>query len=132
MPKTPNLGLELTTLASTKFKAWRESVNGEGEGPLRSNAQIIDAFAGAIYGLSGQVVLLATNWTDNDYTLQLAQLGANDAVFFTPATADDRTALENANITLSTDNSVVTFMAEAAPTTDVTIDYFISRGRANE
>jgi hypothetical protein len=53
MPKTTNLGLELTTDDSVKFKDWREAINGVGEGENKSNMQIIDEFAGQIKGMLG-------------------------------------------------------------------------------
>lgn len=48
MPKTTNLGLELTDDNSTKFKNWREAINGVGEGENKSNMQLIDEFAGEV------------------------------------------------------------------------------------
>lgn len=46
MSKTTNLGLELTTNSSTLFSQWRETINGQLTGTDKSNAQIIDEFAG--------------------------------------------------------------------------------------
>ncbi len=50
MPKTTNLGLELTTDDTTKFKDFREAMNGEGDGieKSKSNMQIIDEAIGDI------------------------------------------------------------------------------------
>ena len=132
MPKTPNLGLELTTLATTKFKVWRESVNGEGEGPLRSNAQIIDDFARTIYGVSGSVTLPVASWVLDSCTFNFSELGSNDAIFFTPVARTDKVALESASLVIATDGANVTFTAEVTPVTDISLEYFISRGRANE
>lgn len=50
MSKTANLGLNLTEDESTDFSVWRESIDGNGETDKKSNMQIIDEFAGAIYG----------------------------------------------------------------------------------
>lgn len=51
MPKTTNLGLNLTTDDSTDFYEWQKSIDGEGQGdeasPL-SNMQIIDNAIGDI------------------------------------------------------------------------------------
>ena len=50
MAKTENLGLELTTQDTTTFKAWRESINGQGDGITqdKSNMQLIDEAIGDI------------------------------------------------------------------------------------
>ena len=57
MPITENLGLELTTDNSTKFKAWREKINGVGDGDTipKSNMQLIDEFAGQVNQTLGDV-----------------------------------------------------------------------------
>jgi len=72
MAKTTNLGLELTTDNSMTFEAWRKSQNGQGVGTAidpKSNAQLIDEFAGAIYGISGTATLLASGWNNGSCTL---------------------------------------------------------------
>lgn len=43
MPKTPNLGIEITTNTSTKFGDWWRSINSSDEG---SFANLVDEFAG--------------------------------------------------------------------------------------
>lgn len=48
MPKTENLGLNLTTDDSIKFIDWRKSIDGEGS---ESNMQIIDKAFGDISAL---------------------------------------------------------------------------------
>ena len=57
MAKTTNLGLELTTDNSTKFKAWRESINGQGDGDTipKSNMQLIDDAIGVINTQLGDI-----------------------------------------------------------------------------
>lgn len=47
-PKTPNLGLHLTTDDTITFKSWREKLNGDGEGETKSNMQLIDEAIGNI------------------------------------------------------------------------------------
>jgi len=129
------LGLELTTDDVTTFENWRKALNGQGdgtEGSPKSNAQLIDEFAISIYGTSGQVVLNAELWSEKVYSINVTQLGAYDAIFFSPSTLADKTALENANIIMSTNGSIITFTAETTPTADITIDYFITRGRSSE
>ena len=61
MPKTTNLGLELTTDDSVKFKNWREAINGVGEGENKSNMQIIDEFAGQINEILGDIDTALSN-----------------------------------------------------------------------
>ena len=55
MPKTVNLGLELTDDNSTKFKDWREKINGVGDGEIKSNMQIIDNAIGDINTQLGNI-----------------------------------------------------------------------------
>ena len=134
MAKTTNLGLELTTDNSISFEEWRKSQNGQGVGSPadpKSNAQIIDEFAGAIYGVSGTAVLSASGWDNGVYTLTVASLGANDAVFFSPATLTDKTAMDSANIFVSVNGTTVTFMAGSTPSANISLNYFIARGKAD-
>lgn len=130
MAKTTNLGLELTTDADTLFEDWRNSINGEGSGADKSNMQIIDEFAGSIPGVSGTATLLASSWSDNSYSLTVSALGANDAIFFSPATSADKTAMESANIFVSVNGTSVTFTAGTTPTANISLNYFIARGKA--
>lgn len=133
MAKTTNLGLELTTDSSTPFEEWRKAQNGQGVGSPadpESNAQIIDDFAGAIYGTSGAATLLSANWSEGTYTLTVAALGTDDAIFITPSTAADKANIEAANFFVSASGTTVTITAETEPAVDIDIDYFISRGKA--
>ena len=61
MPKTTNLGLELTDDNSTKFKDWREKMNGVGSGENKSNMQLIDEFAGQINEILGDIDIALTD-----------------------------------------------------------------------
>jgi hypothetical protein len=63
MPITENLGLELTTDNSTKFKAWREKINGVGDGDTipKSNMQLIDEFAGSVNTILGDIDTALSN-----------------------------------------------------------------------
>lgn len=55
MPKTTHLKLELTNDNQTTFLDYREKLNGVGEGDNKSNAQLVDDFAGKFAGgASGQ------------------------------------------------------------------------------
>ena len=129
MAKTTNLGLNLTEDKNTNFADWQSSIDGN-NGSNKSNMQIIDEFAGAIYGVSGTVTLNSSGWQNGAYALTLADLGANDAVFFSPVAAADKAALESANVIISASGSTVTFTAKTAPTANIALNYFISRGKA--
>ena len=54
MPKTTNLGLNLTTDNTTKFVDWRKSIDGSGNAE-KSNMEIIDEAIGNINGTIGNI-----------------------------------------------------------------------------
>lgn len=129
MAKTTNLGLNLTTDDQTTFKAWRESIDGNGTEENPSNMQIIDEFAGRIYGQSGTFTLNAADWSGNDYTVAVEELGADDALLVSGATAADQTRMGEANLFATASAGSVTFTAETKPTEDIMLNYFIARGK---
>ena len=98
MAKTTNLGLNLTESEEIRFGDWVNSIDGNNSDDNKSNMQIIDDFAGAIYGVSGVVTLESSKWTDNVFSLTLADLGEHDAVFFSPVGLGDKIELEKANV----------------------------------
>ena len=59
MPKTTNLGLNLTTDGTTKFVDWRKSIDGSGN-TEKSNMEIIDEAIGNINAIldaiNGEVI----------------------------------------------------------------------------
>ena len=59
MPKTTNLGLNLTTDDTTKFFDWRKSIDGSGN-TEKSNMEIIDEAIGNINAIldaiNGEVI----------------------------------------------------------------------------
>lgn len=59
MPKTTNLGLNLTTDDTTKFVDWRKSIDGSGN-TQKSNMEIIDEAIGNINAIldaiNGEVI----------------------------------------------------------------------------
>lgn len=59
MPKTTNLGLNLTTDDTTKFVDWRKSIDGSGN-TEKSNMEIIDEAIGNINAIldaiNGEVI----------------------------------------------------------------------------
>ena len=122
MASTTNLGLTVAVSGNTKFSDYRSIQD--------SNLQKIDEFAGSIKGVSGTVTLLAASWSGTTYTLTVAGLGNNDAIFFTPSTTTDKETMDESKIFISpsTSGTTVTITAETAPSTDISLDYFISRG----
>ena len=132
MSKTTNLGLTLVDTANeaaTTFQEWQRNINTNGSGNELSDFQKIDAFAGAIYGVSGNVTLAASSWNDLVYTLTVNDLGDTDAIFFSPADAASKKSMEEASCFVAASGSVVTFTATIAPTEDIILNYFISRGK---
>ena len=129
MAKTTNLGLNLTEDDQTTFKAWRESVDGVGAEASSSNMQIIDRFAGHIYGQSGMFTLNASDWDGNNYTVAVNELGETDALLVSGATAVDQKKMGEANLFATAIAGSVTFTAETKPTGNITLNYFITRGK---
>ncbi len=129
MAKTTNLGLNLTEDDQTTFKAWRESVDGVGAEASPSNMQIIDRFAGHIYGQSGTFTLNASDWDGNNYTVAVDELGETDALLVSGATAADQKKMGEANLFATASVGSVTFTAETKPTENITLNYFITRGK---
>lgn len=100
-----------------------------GADPAGTAAQIIDNFAGAIYGVSGTTTLYSGSWSSNTYNISVASLGEYDAIFFSPITALDKSYLETANIIITTSGTTVTFTCVTSPTNNIGLNYFIARGK---
>ena len=84
--------------------------------------------ASKAFGVSGTLTIAKANWSSKTYTATIADMGANDGIFFTPSTATDKANMEDANIFISTSGNTVTFTAETTPTTEINLKYFIARG----
>ncbi len=99
MAETPNLKLYLESNPSTKFKAWREKMNGEND----SNMSKIDRAFGTKADVSRPVsaTLLASGWSDTTPPQQtIAVPGMSDEQNGTisvaqTATAEQRNAARN-------------------------------------
>lgn len=85
MPKTTNLNLNLTTDASTLFKDWRDSIDGNNSSPNYSNMQIIDEAVGKtkpITMYNNITVYFVADATYNDYgyrgTITINGIKSND------------------------------------------------------
>lgn len=91
----------------------------------------LPSFVDSIKGVSGSVTIIVTQWsTFNTVTKTFTELGDYDCIEFYPATTRDRDNANNADIFVSATGNVVTFIAETRPTTDITFNYFITRGKA--
>lgn len=99
---------------------------------LQSEISSSDEYAKSLAGKSGSVTVQVASWTGNVCTFTLADMGNNDAVFFTPSDAASKTALENADVLVTCAGNVVTFTARRAPDTVVNLEYFISRGKSDD
>lgn len=136
MPKTVNLGLEITTNNSELFQDWRNFINGDSN---ESMAKILDAFAGTVlttlnnlWGVSGVVTIDPTDWTEQVVEVIFEKLGINDAIILSPTTIEDKTNIENANLFVDADGSNVIFTVETTPEVSISFNYFITRGKSNE
>lgn len=129
MATTTNLGLVVDQAGSTKFRSATAATDTYVKN-IDENMRKIDQFAGEIKGVGGTITLLASSWSGTTYTLTVVGLGTNDAIFFSPSTTTDKEALEANKVFISpsTSGTTVTITAETAPSTDISLDYFISRG----
>jgi len=120
-----------TSLAKVYLKGtkaeWEAITIGTGNTPLQ-NATKYYLSDGSELGANGTATLAAASWSNNTYTLTVSALGANDAIFITPATAADKALMEAADIFITAGTGSVTFTATTTPTSDIAIKYFISRG----
>jgi len=79
-------------------------------------------------GKGGSVVLYADAWENSTQTIEINGLRENDAVLFTPLTVQDKANMDSSNLFTSSNGSLVTFVASSAPTTDISMKYFVVRG----
>ena len=132
--KTTNLGLSLVDTASESsmtFNDWRRGINAKGTGTTKSDFELIDEFAGHIYGRRGTITLAVASWNTSQktYAVTVADLGATDAIFFAPKTNADQDQLNKSRCMVSADGNTVQFTAEKIPTAKIELNYFISRGK---
>lgn len=120
MSETSNLGLTIEQTDDTKF--------GDFVDKLDANFSKIDEFAGKIYGTSGTVTLKLSSWSDTTYTLTVADLGDNDAIFFKPVTMNDKSIFDAANPHVTASGTTITFTVGTVPTASIDLEYFITRG----
>ena len=122
MSTTSNLSLITGQSDSTRFSSYTSVID--------QNFQKIDDFAGAIKGAGGTATIYAAQWSSNTYTLSINDLGDNDAIFICPSTAADKLLMEDAEIFVNpvTNGHNVTITAETTPSSDISINYFITRG----
>lgn len=128
MATTSNLGLTVDMAGSTRFRTTQDQTGYVNT--MDENLRKIDQFAGSIKGTSGTVTLLAANWVGTTYSLTVAGLGDNDAIFFTGNSSADKALIEEAELFIdpNTVSGVVTITATTAPVSDIVMSYFITRG----
>lgn len=78
----------------------------------------------------GNITLYSNLWNNatNSYVFTLSGLGTNGTVFFKPATAADKTKLENADCFITSSGETVTAIAETVPDSDITLEYALIGG----
>lgn len=77
MAKSTNLALELTESEETLFEDWRNAINGNGTGENKSNAQLIDEFAGKFAG--GSVGKMLVKKSNGDFDFEWQEIYDNGA-----------------------------------------------------
>ena len=92
---------------------------------LRQNARIEEVF-----GLAGEVEIKISGWIKNSYSAIIPTLRDEDAVMITPATVEDKIALECAGLFVVPEVSggVVNMTVDTLPTVNIKLLYFITRG----
>ena len=84
-------------------------------------------------GIGGVAVLLNDGWnTEFKQSVIVSELGDNDLIEFYPATKQDRAIMANYRIFVEPDSAEgkCLFIADAKPIADITMKYFITKGRA--
>lgn len=79
-------------------------------------------------GKSGTLTLSSGDFTNNQAQKTIADMGADDAIFFTPSTASDKTKIQDAEMFVSSSGNVVTFTVETVPSSTINLKFFVSRG----
>ncbi len=82
-----------------------------------------------IYGISGEIVLAVSGWSNGRYTAKIEGLGDDDALIIGGSTLDDQKLIGKASLFATASGEAVTFEADPAPEGDITVSYFIARGK---
>ena len=94
-----------------------------------------DKRVNANLGVGGYVTLSADKWTqDITQSLIISGLRVTDLILFYPSSAYDRAILTNCEVYVSpdTDGEKVTASARVKPSLDISLRYFITRGKVSE
>lgn len=83
-----------------------------------------------LYGTNGTITLSASEWADNMQTVTIPDVREEDFIMFYPATQDDHYAVIMHQVYCDSDaeDGNVIFRVLEAPSTDVTLRYYINRG----
>jgi hypothetical protein len=102
----------------------------------RMAAEIIrDEKVKQVQGLSGAVILPADGWSgDNTQNITVLEADDHDLIIFYPETISDRYQITHYGIFMQPDvcDNVVGCMAKGRPPVDISLRYFILRGRDSD
>ena len=85
-----------------------------------------------VIGLIGEVTILTSDWSETSCTKTFSSLGETDAIFFYPKTLQDKRVMSLCDLFTSAEGNEVTFVVEAVPDSDITLKYYIAKGRVDE
>ena len=85
-----------------------------------------------VIGLIGEVTISTSDWSETSCTKTFSSLGETDVIFFYPKTLQDKRAMSLCDLFTSTEGNAVTFMVETTPDSDITLKYYIAKGRVDE
>ena len=89
----------------------------------------IAAAVTAAKGVSGTIVIAATDWDNHACVKTIDALGEYDAITLSPATTTDRTRANSAELFVTADGDELTFTCgETVPSDSITLNYCITRG----
>ena len=101
------------------------------EGEVARTAGALEQRVNALYGASGEVTLLPSDWSaDHTLTLMIGALGQQDMILFEPASATDRDLIADYEVFVSAKATAgrVNVSARSKPSEAISLCYFIVRG----
>ena len=101
------------------------------EGEVARTAGALEQRVNALYGASGEVTLLPSDWSaDHTLTLIIGALGQRDMILFEPASATDRDLISDYEVFVSAKATAgrVNVSARSKPNEAISLCYFIVRG----
>ena len=126
---------QMSEESRNEAEANREQAREAFENDVNARLDNQDAKLSGRLGEGGGVTLLASEWTsDNAQTVTVAGLREEDIVIFYPATADDREYCGYYGVFVSpeSEDGAFTVTARAKPAADITLRYYVIRGKLPE